>query len=130
MKPKYRVKNSCGSSVRNSKLLLTFAVQEGSLPDVITGLRCMSHHRGRFTAHWHDAVTEIGNSGSVSSRSGNNFASVKYLFRYSWLFNDAVSCKDCVASNGRILHDVLYVCIRVGHKAGPCTATFNDLLCF
>jgi hypothetical protein len=22
------------------------------------------------------------------------------------------------------------VCIRVGHKAGPCTATFNDLLCF
>jgi hypothetical protein len=20
------------------------------------------------------------------------------------------------------------VCIRVGHKAGPCTATFNDLL--
>jgi hypothetical protein len=24
----------------------------------------------------------------------------------------------------------LYVCIRVGHKAGPCTATFNDLLCF
>jgi hypothetical protein len=24
----------------------------------------------------------------------------------------------------------MYVCIRVGHKAGPCTATFNDLLCF
>jgi hypothetical protein len=23
-----------------------------------------------------------------------------------------------------------YVCIRVGHEAGPCTATFNDLLCF
>jgi hypothetical protein len=23
----------------------------------------------------------------------------------------------------------LYICIRVGHKAGPCTATFNDLLC-
>jgi hypothetical protein len=22
----------------------------------------------------------------------------------------------------------MYVCIRVGHKAGPCTATFNDLL--
>jgi hypothetical protein len=21
------------------------------------------------------------------------------------------------------------VCIRMGHKAGPCTATFNDLLC-
>jgi hypothetical protein len=20
----------------------------------------------------------------------------------------------------------MYVCIRVGHKAGPCTATFND----
>jgi hypothetical protein len=25
---------------------------------------------------------------------------------------------------------VLYVYIRVGHKAGPCTANFNDLLCF
>jgi hypothetical protein len=24
----------------------------------------------------------------------------------------------------------MYVFIRVGHKAGPCTATFNDLLCF
>jgi hypothetical protein len=24
----------------------------------------------------------------------------------------------------------MYACIRVGHKAGPCTATFNDLLCF
>jgi hypothetical protein len=24
----------------------------------------------------------------------------------------------------------IYICIRVGHKAGPCTATFNDLLCF
>jgi hypothetical protein len=24
---------------------------------------------------------------------------------------------------------IMYVCIRVGHKAGPCTATFNDLLC-
>jgi hypothetical protein len=21
----------------------------------------------------------------------------------------------------------MYVCIRVGHKGGPCTATFNDL---
>jgi hypothetical protein len=25
---------------------------------------------------------------------------------------------------------IFCVCIRVGHKAGPCTATFNDLLCF
>jgi hypothetical protein len=24
----------------------------------------------------------------------------------------------------------MYVCIRVGHKAGPCIVTFNDLLCF
>jgi hypothetical protein len=24
----------------------------------------------------------------------------------------------------------MYVCIRLGHKAGPCTATFNDLLSF
>jgi hypothetical protein len=28
------------------------------------------------------------------------------------------------------LYVCMCVCIRVGHKAGPCTATFNDLLCF
>jgi hypothetical protein len=25
--------------------------------------------------------------------------------------------------------NLYHVCIRVDHKAGPCTATFNDLLC-
>jgi hypothetical protein len=28
------------------------------------------------------------------------------------------------------MHICMYVCIRVGHKADPCTSTFNDLSCF
>jgi hypothetical protein len=33
-------------------------------------------------------------------------------------------------SNGYYPHfSFMYVYIRVGHKADPCTATFNDLLC-
>jgi hypothetical protein len=45
------------------------------------------------------------------------------------LENTAFRKVDLFPSSGE-RRDTMYVCIRAGHKTSPCTATFNDLLCF
>jgi hypothetical protein len=46
------------------------------------------------------------------------------------IFQDRLSSGRDLNTESSYTKEGMYVCIRVGHKAGPCTATFNDLLCF
>jgi hypothetical protein len=59
-----------------------------------------------------------------------SYVIVRLAVRLSMVNETPWKCEQICALTDVCILVCMYVCIGVGHKTSPCTASFNDLLCF